>query len=231
MRAVGVVSRARRGGRLRRAWDDLRGASGPRIVALVAAQIATARSGAVLALETAHGRVAPPVARARMARIEHEGDAARAELVKALRGSLATPIDREDLYRLSRSVDDVLDHLRDYVREGDLFGPTGSGAGADTARFAVEPLRAIIDGLDGLQVALGRVLADPASVTSCALAARKAGGRVRQHYQTELARLFAGPLEMEVLRRRELLARLDAVGRRLGEAADALADAMLKRSM
>ncbi|NUT39518.1 MAG: DUF47 family protein [Thermoactinospora sp.] len=224
------MSRARRGGRLRRAWDDLRGASGPRIVALVAAQIATARSGAVLALETAHGRVAPPVARARMARIEHEGDAARAELVKALRGSLATPIDREDLYRLSRSVDDVLDHLRDYVREGDLFGPAAV-TGADTARFAVEPLRAIIDGLDGLQVALGRVLADPASVTSCALAARKAGGRVRQHYQTELARLFAGPLEMEVLRRRELLARLDAVGRRLGEAADALADAMLKRSM
>ncbi|MBA2896381.1 DUF47 domain-containing protein [Nonomuraea soli] len=227
------MSRARRSGRLRRAWDDLRGASGPRIVALVAAQIATARSGAVLALETAHGRVAPPAARARMARIEHEGDAARAELVKALRGSLATPIDREDLYRLSRSVDDVLDHLRDYVREGDLFGPTGptDGTGAGGARFAVEPLRAIIDGLDGLEVALGRVLADPASVTSCALAARKAGGRVRQHYQAELARLFAGPLEMEVLRRRELLARLDTVGRRLGEAADALADAMLKRSM
>ncbi|MFI6813596.1 hypothetical protein ACIBG7_14345 [Nonomuraea sp. NPDC050328] len=35
-------------GRLRRAWDDLRGASGARIVALVSAQIATARAGAVL---------------------------------------------------------------------------------------------------------------------------------------------------------------------------------------
>ncbi|MEV0587497.1 hypothetical protein [Nonomuraea sp. NPDC050310] len=43
-------------GRLRRAWDDLRGASGASFVALASAQIATARAGAVLAVGPGAGR-------------------------------------------------------------------------------------------------------------------------------------------------------------------------------
>ncbi|MEU7003401.1 DUF47 family protein [Nonomuraea sp. NPDC046570] len=210
-------------GRIRRAWDDLRGGSAPRIVGLVAAQIAVARAGAVLALEAALGRLDHATARARMAGVEHEGDEARAELVRALRRALATPIDREDLYRLSRSIDDILDQLRDYVRESDLFGP-------GDLTFAADPLRAVIDGLGELDGAVRKMLDDPGGVTLAVLSARKAGSRVRQLYQTGLAELFGGPFEMDLMRRRELLARLDAVGRRLGEAADALADAMLKRS-
>lgn len=140
-----------------------------------------------------------------------------------LHGVLATPIDREDLYRLSRSVDDVLDNLRDFVREADLFGPPGLG-------FAVPPLDAVLEGLTSLDTAVRKVLAEPAAVTVAALGARKAGNRVRETRQAALTRLFAGPLDIDVLRRRELLDRLDAVGRRLGEAADALSDAMLKRS-
>ena len=34
---------------------------------------------------------------------------------------LVAPIDREDLFRLSRSIDDVLDNLRDFVREWGLL--------------------------------------------------------------------------------------------------------------
>lgn len=211
-------------GRLRRALDDLRGRSAPRIVELVRAQISVARAGAVLAGQAAAGRVDRAVARARMAEIEHEGDDARADLVRALRGVLATPIDREDLYRLSRSIDDVLDHLRDYVRESDLFQPRSQGE--DTQKV----LMAIGDGLDALDAAVLMILDDPGGVTVAVLTARKACSKVRQHYQAGLAELFNGAFEMDALRGRELLARLDAVGRRLGEAADALADAMLKRS-
>ena len=39
----------------------------------------------------------------------------------SLAGVLVTPVDREDLFRLSRSIDDVLDNLRDFVREWDLY--------------------------------------------------------------------------------------------------------------
>lgn len=209
--------------RMRLVWDDLRGRSGDRVIGQVARQVSAARDGAELARELAAGRTPSGKARARMAEIEHAGDAERAALAAMLRGALATPIDREDLYRLSRSADDVLDNLRDFVREADLFGPPGLG-------FAVPPLDAVLEGLTALDAAVRKVLAEPAAVTIAALGARKAGNRVRENRQAALARLFAGPLDIDVLRRRELLDRLDAVGRRLGEAADALSDAMLKRS-
>jgi hypothetical protein len=209
--------------RFRLVWDDLRGRSGDRVIGQVARQVRAARDGAELAREMAAGRVPSADARARMAEIEHAGDAERAALAAMLRGVLATPIDREDLYRLSRSADDVLDNLRDFVREADLFGPPGLG-------FAVPPLDAVLEGLTALDAAVRKVLAEPAAVTIAALGARKAGNRVREYRQAALARLFAGPLDIDVLRSRELLDRLDAVGRRLGEAADALSDAMLKRS-
>jgi uncharacterized protein Yka (UPF0111/DUF47 family) len=205
------------------AVDDLRGRSAQRVVDLVAGHIEVARAGARLAVEAAAGDIDPSSARARMADVEHEGDAERAELVRVLRRMLATPVDREDLFRLSRSIDDVLDHLRDYVREADLYGP------ADLT-FAVQPLEAIIDGLGELESAVAKMVSDPGEVTKAVLATRKACNRVRQHYQAGLAQLFSGALDMDVLRRRELLSRLDAVARRLGEAADTLADAMLKRS-
>lgn len=218
-----MSGRTRRARRLARVWDDLRGRSGRRVVDLVRGQVAVAREGAVLACSAAAGKTERAAARARMADVEHEGDDARRELVRALRRVLATPIDREDLFRLSRSIDDVLDQLRDFVREADLFGV------ADLA-FAVEPLNAVIDGLDQLELALLKITGDPGSVTVAVLATRKSRTRVRQLYQARLTELFAGTLTMDTLRERELLSRLDAVGRRLGESADALADAMLKRS-
>ncbi|WP_226900536.1 DUF47 domain-containing protein [Nonomuraea phyllanthi] len=216
-------SEGRRHGGLARAWDELRGRSARRVIGLVQAQIAVARTGAALALGAAVGETDRSVARARMAEVEHEGDAARADLVGALRRVLVTPIDREDLFRLSRSVDDVLDQLRDYEREADLFGP-------DDLTFAAEPLRALVEGLDELERAVQNMIDDPGSVTAAVLATRKARTRMGQLRQSSLSELFAGPLEMDTLRRRELLSRLDAVGQRLGEAADTLADAMLKRS-
>ncbi|MBO2458020.1 DUF47 domain-containing protein [Actinomadura violacea] len=209
--------------RFRLVWDDLRGRSGNRVIDQVGRQLRAVRDGAGLAREMAAGRTCPADARARMAEIEHAGDAERAALAALLRDVLATPIDREDLYRLSRSIDDVLDNLRDFVREADLFGPPDLG-------FTLAPLDAVLDGLTALDGAVRKVLAEPAAVTLAALGARKARNRVREARQAELARLFAGPPGTDVLRCRELLARLDAVGRRLGEAADALSDAMLKRS-
>ncbi|OLT34938.1 hypothetical protein BJF79_32700 [Actinomadura sp. CNU-125] len=209
--------------RLRRVWDDLRGRSGDRVIGQVALQVRAARDGAELAREMAAGRTPSDAARARMTDIEHAGDAERASLAAMLDGVLAIPIDREDLYRLSRSVDDVLDNLRDFVREADLFGPPELG-------FAIPPLDAVLEGLTALDTAVRMVLAEPAAVTIASLAARKAGNRVRETRQAALTELFDGPLDVDMLRRRELLDRLDAVGRRLGEAADALSDAMLKRS-
>lgn len=158
-----------------------------------------------------------------MGAIEHLGDSQRADLVVTLSDSLTTPIDREDLFRMSRFVDDVLDELRDFVRESDLY------ALPDQSTIA-PVLDVLIEGLAALHEALLQTVDRKTDAGMTTLAAKKSGGRVRQLYQLELAELFRGPLDVELMKRRELLRRIDVVGIRLGEAADALADGIMKRS-
>lgn len=209
--------------RMGRAWDDLRGRSAYRVVGQVGKQIRSGRNGAVLARDLALGKVSSADARTEMAVIEHGGDAERKKLAAMLRGMLATPLDREDLYRLSRSVDDILDLLRDFVREADLYGLVD-------LEFTAPLLEGVIHGLDELANAVEKVVDAPEFVTRAALAAKKADNRVRETKQLALAELFDGPVDVTMLRKRELLTRLDGVGQALGEAANTLSDAMLKRS-
>jgi len=53
---------------------------------------------------------------------EHEGDKVVHELVEALQRTFVTPIDREDLQRLSSELDDVLDLTNSAARACRLFG-------------------------------------------------------------------------------------------------------------
>src|SRR5690606_31060856 len=130
----------------------------------VGRQIGSARQGAVLAHDLALGKIESAAARTEMGEIEHAGDAEREKLAGMLRRMLATPLDREDLYRLSRSVDDILDLLRDFVREADLFG-------LGDLEFTAPLLEGVIAGLDELAVAVGKVVDEPQEVTRAALLA------------------------------------------------------------
>ncbi|MEU6073728.1 DUF47 family protein [Micromonospora sp. NPDC047074] len=210
--------------RTRRLVDDLSGRSHHRMVEILLRQIDAAKTGADLAVSVASGVVPSALGRARMAEIEHAGDRHRGELVSELSTVLTTPIDREDLFRLSRSVDDVLDNLRDYVRETDLFAVTA-------APGSVAALESVNEGLGLLRLATARLPATPRGVAELALATRKRSSRVRRHYQIAIADLMSEPIGPDTLKRRELLRRVDVIGLRLGECVNALNDAMLKRSV
>jgi hypothetical protein len=126
---------------------DLSGRTDQLLAGLILDQLTAASDGVRLAAELARGEVAPAVARVRIAEIEHQGDTGRVALVGRLRRSVSSPIDREDLFRLSRSIDDVLDTVRDFIREVDLF--------AVDNRSAYEPvLTALSAGLDELAEAV-----------------------------------------------------------------------------
>jgi uncharacterized protein Yka (UPF0111/DUF47 family) len=209
--------------RIRRLYDDLTGRTHHRALDALHSQLGMAIDGVTLTARMTRGELSPSDARAEMVDVEHAGDSLRAVLVAELSTALTTPIDREDLYRLSRSVDDVLDNLRDLVRETDLYR-------ADPAVGDLEILAAVGEGLALLQTAVASLPRRPAEVTVTTLAVRKCAGRVRQLYQSAVASLFEQDVSTDLLKRRELLRRLDVVGLRLGECADALSDAMLKRS-
>jgi len=191
------------------------------VIGALEAQIAQVSAACRVARSMAKGKLAPGEAHEKIAEIEQHGDAMRAELVTRLSGVLVAPIDREDLFRLSRSIDDVLDNLRDFVREWDIYGVEAAGG-------FVGLLNATASGIGDLQLAVQAIAEDPIDMKT-ALSSTRSANEIRRLYDVELGRLFRGKLTMEVMRSRELLRRLDVVGLRLNEAADRLSDAAVKR--
>ncbi len=206
-----------------RVVHDLRGLSSRRFVELLAGHVDVTLEGARLVERAARGELDWDEARTEMTAVEHRGDELRKTLILELASAIVTPIDREDLFRISRSIDDVLDNLRDFLRECDLF--------AIEKRTTMLPVAAAIgEAIVGLREAIVVIADAPGRISERSLHAKKAGNEIRRRYDAALGELFAGELEMEVLKVREVLRRLDVVGLRLGEAADALSDAAVKRS-
>ncbi len=201
----------------------LSGRANSRFVSLLVAQLDAAIEGARLVRRGIAGELGRADAVEAMRELEHRGDDARATLVQELRRALVTPIDREDLFRLSGSVDDLLDNLRDFLRAWSLF---------EMERGVIlEPvIDAICDAFTDLRVAFVALNGHPSEVMLRALAAKKSGNAIRRAYDVQLAALLQGEVTAEMLRIRELLRRLDVVGLRFSTAADVLSDALVKRA-
>jgi uncharacterized protein len=213
--------------RLHRAFrhvvSDITGRSQQTLGTALAAQVHVASDAVLVARSAAARSRSTENARATIGGLESDGDRHRAELVLALSQTLVTPIDREDLFRLSRSIDDILDDLRDFARELDLFH--------DEARseLLLPPLDAIHEALGELESAVRQLAKEPAAAMAGSLRAKKRSNEIRARYQVALSELYQQPMTQLTLMRRDLLRRLDLVGLRIGEAANALADGGLKR--
>lgn len=205
----------------RRLTRDFTGRTEADLVAGLLGQIDATLRGADVARAAVRGETTAARARAAMSEIEHGGDEWRASVVLILSRSLTSPIDREDLFRLSRSIDDILDNLRDLVRELALFG-----LGAEP--LLEDLLEAVHTGVTVLRTAVAALADRPDTVSRAALQAKK--NEIRPRYQVAMAELLSQAVTGGTLKRRELLRRLDVVGLRLGEAADALADGAIKRN-
>jgi len=198
-----------------------RGGAAP-LTTVLDRQLAETIEACRVARSVAEGKADPGEAYDRMVEIERRGDALRNELVVKLAAAPEAPIDREDVFRLSRSIDEVLDNLRDFVREWDLYGIEGTDA-------YLGLLDATAAGVTDLREAVQTIARDSRDTGRAALVCKKSANEIRRLYDEELGRLFHGELTMDVIKVRELLRRLDVVGLRLNEAADVLSDAAVKR--
>lgn len=203
-------------------WAALTGAADRELVGRLTRQLEIARACARIAAALVAGDVDGTTARRQATETEHRGDELRAEVVEELARLLSTPMDREDVHRLSRSLEDVLDNLRDFVREAALLG-----VGRDA--LLAPMVAAIVAALDALAQPVADVAHDLGRTRAGALAAQRDINGVRRAYQHGLAELYAQPLTIDTLKRRDLLRRLDVVGLRLGEAGAALGDGAMKR--
>lgn len=204
---------------LRSVLRDLLGRSSEEVVARLDAQLDVASRAVALAADACgDGEDVTDAIEA----LEAEGDQRRADVTTFLSTALVPPIDREDLFRLSRSIDDVLDNVRDFGRELRLYRPP-------RPKELLPVLTVVDNAVNELRDAVGALRGSPGEVVAAARQSSHAASQVRRGYDEAVGALFERPADTDLLRQRELLRRLDVIGLRLGEAANALADGGLKR--
>jgi predicted phosphate transport protein (TIGR00153 family) len=156
--------------------------------------------------------------------IEREGDAARRILIDELLHTYATPFDREDLFGLSRAIDDILDAANETAIELAIYKigpPAGLG----------EMAKVLIEGARHISAAIGELLDHPGVAAEHAVRAKRSENRIDGLYHQAVGQLFDSKLEMnQVLKSREIYRHLKNSADRIDRAADEISVIVIKRS-
>jgi uncharacterized protein Yka (UPF0111/DUF47 family) len=159
--------------------------------------------------------------------IEEAGDVARLAVVRAMDEHFVTPIDREDMYALSRAIDAVLDAVESAMLETGQLQEMRRYAAVEAAVDVLE--RAIADMRD----AVAALLTNPDVVRAKAVRIHRAAKRIDRAAREGLHALEeAGPVTIAQARAmifvREINHYLRAVAERLDALADRLAEIEVK---
>lgn len=160
-----------------------------------------------------------------MRQLEKEGDELRRILIDELHRTFVTPIDREDIFALSRDIDDVLDYAYTTVDEMDILSVEPN----DFLRRMASLLREA-----GEEICLGveYLMQRPSLASEHATRAKAFENRVENVYREALADLFSGPQDVEhvvdMLKLREIYRHLSNAADRGDEAANVIHDIVVK---
>jgi len=158
-------------------------------------------------------------------RIEKEADEVRRILIAELNRTFITPIDREDIHALSRTIDDVLDYAYTTVGEMDILEVHSN----DYLRRMASLL---VDAADEIRLGVLRLSDHPAVAEDHAVRAKALENRVEWVYREALAALFQMPRDVdhvvEMLKLREIYRHLSNAADRGDEAANVIADVVVK---
>jgi predicted phosphate transport protein (TIGR00153 family) len=156
---------------------------------------------------------------------EKEADELRRILIDELNRTFVTPIDREDIFALSRDIDDVIDYAYTTVGEMELLNVEPN----DHLRRMVSLLK---DAANELHLAMLRLQDHPAVAVDHATRAKALENRVEWVYREAIADLFNGPQDiehiMEMLKLREIYRHLSNCADRGDEAANVVSDIVVK---
>ena len=147
---------------------------------------------------------------------EHAADDRKRELFAALTESFTTPVDAEDLYMMSKHLDDVMNGAKDAVRECEVM--------ALRPDEHVEKMAAsILEGVQHLDEAFRLLRAeekDDRSATAAADEAIKSERHLERAYRHAMSALLEVDDLREVMGRRELYRRFSRIGDSVIEAAE-----------
>jgi len=156
--------------------------------------------------------------------VEQQGDEVRRVLVDELIKTYSTPFDREDLFALSRTIDDIIDAADEAARELFTFD-------IPLPEYLEEMTNALLDGARHIRLAVGELLAHPMLAADHAVCAKRSENRVDDLYHAAVDKLFDSRRETsELLKTREIYRHLKNSADRIDEAADDISMIVIKRS-
>lgn len=154
---------------------------------------------------------------------EKDADELRRRLIDGLNRTLVTPFDREDIFSLSRSLDDMIDYANSTVEEMRLFG-------APTNAHLVKMAEALFDGAREITAAVESLRHIPNGMEGHIIRAKKSENRMEHLYREALAELFKTPDVVTIIKMREIYRHLSNAADRGDEAADILSDILVKNT-
>ncbi|MFQ5594751.1 MAG: DUF47 domain-containing protein [Anaerolineae bacterium] len=161
----------------------------------------------------------------RVQRAEKEADELRRILIDELNNSFVTPFDREDIFALSRAIDDVLDYSDTTVDEMRLLE-------IEPTSYLQRMTSLLRDAANEIHLAMLRIKDHPNVALDHATRAKALENRVEGVYREAIADLFSGPEDihhvMHMLKLRETYRHLSNAADRGDEAANIIGDIVVK---
>lgn len=156
---------------------------------------------------------------------EKEADEARRILIDELNRTFVTPFDREDIFSLSRTIDDVIDYAYSTVMEMEILK-------VKPTPYTQRMVSLLRDAASELLQAVDRLESHPGVAGEHAQRAKALENRVEEVYREALADLFSGTEDIKqvvkMLKFREVYRHLSNAADRGDEAANVIADIVVK---
>ena len=157
--------------------------------------------------------------------IEKEADEVRRILIDELNRTFVTPIDREDLFGLSRAVDDVLDHAYSTINEMDILDVAPN----HYLQLMVEMLH---NSAEEIHLAMERLELHPAVADSHTVRAKAIENQMETLYAEAIADLFKKPSKLqdvvEMMKLREIYRHMLHAVQSAEDAANIISDIIVK---
>jgi uncharacterized protein Yka (UPF0111/DUF47 family) len=158
-------------------------------------------------------------------RTEKEADEVRRILIDELNRTFVTPMDREDLFTLSRAIDDIIDYAYSTVDEMQVLHVTAN-------TFMERMVSLLRDAAIEVHMAMLRIEDHPAVAAEHGQRAKAIENRVESVYREAIAALFEGTANpehiVEMLKLREIYRHLSNAADRGDEAANIISDVVVK---
>jgi predicted phosphate transport protein (TIGR00153 family) len=155
--------------------------------------------------------------------IEREADELRRILIQELDQTFITPIDREDIYQLSRAIDDVVDYANSTVDEMEIYEVKGDEHIKEMVNILKKAARELNDAV--------KILKDYPKISSeHAIKAKSYENQMEKAYHLALADLFKGTDTIYMLKMREIYRHLSNAADRGDEAANIISSIVMKHT-